>query len=290
MRGWGIESGSPEPLPTSNGAYPMPSITIHPLVFNDLDDLRDLEPPDHAALLAHLRWCISTPYALAVKAVFGEALICGVATATVHGSAGWLGAHRIHPHVRDGDAGTLLRTALMEALLARGCTTISVLAEPAQLPAFQVLGFTPEAHYHRHGGGQCEQPDADEVVLYAPEHALGVLHMVRMACGEDRSELIREHLYVGHVFVQKGRVLGCYLPLLGDGFICASTAHAGSELLRWHLFNERTVVVPEGNATALQFLQERNYQPTGELVRMRHGARVPWQPDMLYGRGSAWLG
>ena len=56
----------------------MSAITIAPLEPKDLHDLLDLKADDHAALLAHLRWCISTPYAIALEVVFGEALICGV--------------------------------------------------------------------------------------------------------------------------------------------------------------------------------------------------------------------
>ncbi|MBK7556071.1 MAG: hypothetical protein IPI55_16130 [Flavobacteriales bacterium] len=93
---------------------------------------------------------------------------------------------------------------------------------------------------------------------------MGVLHLDKLAYGEDRRELISEHFYASRVFMHKGRVLGTYMPLLMDELIVAENSYAGCELLRWHL--PHVTEVPAGRQ------RRRARVPTTTQV---HRARPP---------------
>ncbi|MBK7556070.1 MAG: hypothetical protein IPI55_16125 [Flavobacteriales bacterium] len=47
-----------------------------------------------------MRWHLSTPYAIAIKRIFGEALISGLGTAIVHNGTGWIGERVMMPRFR----------------------------------------------------------------------------------------------------------------------------------------------------------------------------------------------
>jgi hypothetical protein len=255
-----------------------------PFLPDDLEALVELEPPDWEGLLAHLRWKLATPYALVLKAVLGEALVAGVGSALVHNGTGWIGALHVHPGIGERGVEAALVQALVHALEAQGCRSVSAVAREAQVPLFESLHFHADGAYLLLAGGRCEAPTADEVVLCAPHHFLGLLHLDQRASGEDRRTWIGEHLFASQVYMRAGRVRGSYLPLLGAGLVLADQPQAGEELLRWHLQHTVNVVVPEANAVAMEFLQLRNYTEQERLVRMVRGERVLWRPAMEYSR------
>lgn len=164
------------------------------------------------------------------------------------------------------------------------------LANADERSALERSGFTVDGCYVRFAGGTCELPTRNEVELCAPQHELGIIRLDRMASGEDRRALIREHLYAGRIFIHERRVMGHYLPLLGEGLIVAEHPVAGLELLRWHLPHVTQVVLPEANSLALAFLRERGYTEQGREWRMVRGTPLPWRPDMIYGRVGGNLG
>ncbi|MBK9760308.1 MAG: GNAT family N-acetyltransferase [Flavobacteriales bacterium] len=259
---------------------------IAPFLPEDLDDLLELEPPDWEWLLAHMRWNLATPYCFPLKAVFGEALVAGVGNALAHNGTGWVGPRFVHPHFRDKGVSALLLQAQVDALETQGCRSVTAVVNDEERPLFEALEFRAEGNYIRFADGQCEAPTEDEVELFEPHHAMGVLHLDQRASGEDRRAWISEHLYAGRLYISKGRVLGTYLPLLGEGLVLADNAHAGEELLRWHLPHVTSVVVPEANTVAVEFLRLRKYTEEARMVRMVRGERVPWKPQMEYVRIS----
>lgn len=266
-------------------------MTIAPFTLDDIElDLVELEPADLDALEGRVRWHLSTPYAIAIKSIFGEALISGMGTAIVHNGTGWIGERVMMPRFRGPELEAELVTALVFELRERGCISCSVVIAEDQRAHYEALGFKADGIYVTYAGGKCEAPTLDEVELFEPQHSMGVLHLDKLAYGEDRRELVSEHFYASRVFVSKGRVLGTYMPLLIDGLIVAGNTFAGLELLRWHLPHVTEVTLPEGNLAAVEFLQERKYTEQGRLLRMVHGPHVPWRPEMVYTWTSRTLG
>lgn len=263
---------------------------IEPFTLQDLDGLAELEPADWEAALARLRWHVGTPYAFAIKSLFGEALMSGLGTAVAHNGSGWIGDVLMMPHFQGPGLGSLLLKGLMQGLKARGCNTITALVPKAARPLFGAHGFVHECDYLCYAGGTSGPPTLDEVVLCGPEHTMGILHLDRTVTGEDRRTLIIEHLHAGRVYVERGRVRGTYLPLLGAGLLQADRPDVGEELLRWHLPYVQAHCVPEANRVAAEYMQLRGYTVQGRLHRMRHGNELPWRPALNYGWISERLG
>lgn len=265
-------------------------MTIAPFTLDDLEDLAELEPEDWDLMMGRMRWHLSTPYAVAIKSIFGEAMVSGLGTAVAHHGSGWIGERLMMPRFKGPELEGELLTALMAALHARDCESISALVEEGSVPVFTGKGFEHDGTYLRYAGGKSEPPTLDEVELCEPHHSMGILHLDRMASGEDRRTLMSEHFYAGRIYVERGRVRGTYLPLLGDGLLQADRADVGEELLRWHMPHVTEVWVPDANRVAKEFLQLRGYTVQGKAFRMRHGVPLAWKPEMVFGRISERLG
>lgn len=265
-------------------------MTIAPFTLEDLEDLAELEPADWDLMMGRLRWHLSTPYAVAIKSVFGEAMVSGLGTAIAHNGSGWIGERLMMPRFQGPELEGELLDALMQELDARDCATLLALVPAESKAVFAERGFAHEGDYVLYAGGKSEAPTLDEVELCEPHHSMGILHLDRNATGEDRRILMSEHFYAGRIYVEKGRVRGTYLPLLGDGLVQADRPDVGEELLRWHMPHVTEVWVPEANAVAQEFLQIRGYTVQGRRHRMRHGTPVAWRPEFNYGWISERLG
>ncbi|MEO8733917.1 MAG: hypothetical protein ABI373_06275 [Flavobacteriales bacterium] len=265
-------------------------MTIAPFTLDDLLDLAELEPADWDAMMARLRWHLSTPYAVVIKSIFGEAMPSGLGTAVAHHGTGWIGERLMMPRFQGPELEGELLDALMLELHARECATVCALVPEGSVEVFAARGFAQDGSYVRYAGGKSEPPTLDEVELCEPHHSMGILHLDRMATGEDRRTLMSEHFYAGRIYVERGRVRGTYLPLLGDGLVQADRPDVGEELMRWHMPHVQEVWVPEANPVAKAFLEARGYTVQGRRYRMQHGEPLAWRPEMNYGWISERLG
>jgi len=263
---------------------------IAPFIEEDLEDVAELEPPDWDDLMAKQRWYMSTPYCIPLKAVFGEALISGAANAILHEGSGWIGSMHIVPRFKDDGVDTMLVRALIEQMETRGANTISVIATMEQQALYAAEGFEVETEYLHFADGEQDAPTEDEVELYEPHHALGMLHLDRRASGEDRRTLISEHSYAGRIYVRNQRVLGYMLPILGEALVIAQDPHSGLELLRWQLPILNKVCVPQENIAAVEYLVDHKYVEYKRTIRMYRGKKLEWHPEWLYSRISDQLG
>lgn len=260
-------------------------MTIAPFELYDLEfDLAELEPADWDWTAARIRWHLSTDYAVALKTVFGEAMVSGMVLGIAHTGSGWIGDRLFHPAKRTDELYRFGLQAMCDALEAKGCATISALVAAHERAHFEALGFTPVGDYVKYSGGKTEAPTLDEVELFEPHMSMGVLHLDRMASGEDRRTLVSEHFYASRIFIKNGRAQGNYIVLLGEGLLTAQSVFVGEELLRWHLPHVDAIWLPEANAAALDFLQRRGYQETDRVTRMSRGPALAWKPEMLFGR------
>ena len=266
-------------------------MTIEPFELYDIEyDLAELEPADWDWTAARIRWHLSTPYAIALKTVFGEAMVSGLVLGIAHHGTGWIGDRLFHPAKRTDELYRFGLRQMCDALEQKGCVTISALVAAHERAHFESLGFTAVGDYVHYGGGKSELPTLDEVELFEPHMSMGVLHLDKVASGEDRRTLLSEHFYASRIFIKNGRVQGNYIVLLGEGLLIAQNEFVGEELLRWHLPHVTSIWLPERNAAGLDFLQRRGYQETERLTRMSRGPALAWKPEMLYGRIGANLG
>ena len=255
------------------------NVQIIPLAHELIEKAAHPWPERWEEQLGRLRWHLHTPYATALMAeIFGD--VIGVACGYVQDDVGRITVLGFLDEA-DAEVRKRLTDALIEALTAEGCTSIELVAAPADVVTWEGFGFALQETILRYTGGKFLQATRDEVVHHEAEHRLGILHLDRKACGHDRSTLVMEHIYLCVVYMEGTRIRGYSLSLLGEGLIIADAADVGLELQRWHFPVQEHVLLPEGSG-AHEHLTKQEYTSTVEGVRMVRGIGAAQRMDMCY--------
>jgi len=255
------------------------NVQIIPLAHELIEKAAHPWPQRWEEQLGRLRWHLHTPYATALMAeIFGD--VIGVACGFVQDDVGRITVLGFLDEA-DAEVRKRLTDALIEALSAQGCSSIELVAAPADVAKWEGFGFAPQESILRYTGGNFLQATRDEVIHHEAEHRLGILHLDRKACGHDRSTLLMEHIYLCVVYMDGTRIRGYSLSLLGEGLIVADAADVGLELQRWHFPIQEHVLLPEGSG-AHEHLTKQAYTSTVEGVRMVRGTAAAQRMEMCY--------
>ncbi len=255
-------------------------LIIAPLEIADIEaacDLHDGEPEPRAELLWHLH----TPYARVLKAVMDGRFV-GYACAIAFEDSGWVREIYIKPSFYGIGIGGILVQRLLSWMEEQGAMRQLLIAPEATETFWTSLGFQPDGGLLHYEDGTFLEASKDEVLAMEPEHMLAVLHLDHLATGERREQMLREHMYLGSVYVEKGRVRGFSLPLLGHGLIVADAPEVGLELQRWLLPLQPYLRLPVGHLTAHAHLVARKYTAKPAGLRMVRGERPVYRPQMIY--------
>jgi GNAT superfamily N-acetyltransferase len=262
------------------------TIQIAPLLPADVQEAYHLET-EETEILGQLLWYTHTPYAHAVKGYLDGELL-GYAYGHMNGTTGWVRNVYVNPCYFNEGLGTALVQALLRWMEEQGAEAQGVVAPAATHPFWKKLGFEPEVELMAYGEGTFINATRDEVVHMEPQHLLGVLHLDRRATGEDRSEMIRDNIYLGSVYVEGTRVRGFLLTLLGRALIVADSPLVGLELQRWLLPIQSEIVLPVGQEEAAKHLVEMRNVPRPVGTRLWRGPAPEFHPEMIYAWDQGW--
>ncbi|MBK9177630.1 MAG: GNAT family N-acetyltransferase [Flavobacteriales bacterium] len=173
-------------------------LRIEPMRYADLDGACCLAPDDEG-LRGRLCWHLFTPYAILYKAVVDDDLV-GYACGVVFPGSGWVREVFVLPDPSYGGVGKSLVQMLVEEMEEQGAMRQLVLAPEQHRMLYSACGFVVDGHLLAYQDGTFLQATKDEVVNLEPEHLLAVLRLDRLATGEDRERLLREHAYLGSVY------------------------------------------------------------------------------------------
>ena len=251
---------------------------IAPLTAADLAAACALDPTD-TGCRGRLLWHLHTPYAQALKAEQGAQLL-GHACGLVHGSSGWV--RHLHTAAHTTEVAPALLAAVVDWMEAHGAHSQVAIAPPGAEAPYTACGFEETGSLLHYTHGHFLEATRAEVVDLAPEHGLAVLRLDQQATGEDRSTLLREHLYLGSVYAEGTQVRGFLLPLLGHGLIVADSPAVGLELQRWLLPLQPYLHLPVGHLPAHAHLIGRRYRPSIVGTRMVRGTPLAYRPHLIY--------
>ena len=108
--------------------------------------------------------------------------------------------------------------------------------------------------------------------------------------GENRMTSLKDHLKKGFVYVEKGKVLGLYVPSFVDGLIVSDNEKVGIELMKFRLKSFNKAILPINNTIGNNFLLAQNHTPHKTERRMRYGKERKVQFDKIYNRIGGKLG
>jgi GNAT superfamily N-acetyltransferase len=262
---------------------------IADITLNDLEELKELQPDGWPNIEPHYQFYISSSFCKPIKiSVNGD--IAGIGASILHKSTAWLGHIIVHKEFRNRGIGTAVTRTLCERL-SNNIESISLIATQPGEPVYQKLGFKKETEYYFFKNELVKKLVYEaECIKDGYPYIAQILQMDKVMSGEDRTLLLSGHLQDSKVFIYRDRVMGFYLPTLGEGLIVATDKSAGIELLKLRLQNKSVSILPRENQTCIDFLTANNFEFYQKGTRMSLRRTAGFKPEMLFNRIAGNLG
>jgi GNAT superfamily N-acetyltransferase len=267
-------------------------IKIRRLLKSEIHLLQDFPPEDWKLdLPALLSFHFDQSYFYPIVAET-ENKIVGCGNAYCHGKIGWLGNIIVIPDYRKQGIGKALTNHLMEYLMRNGCKTQLLIATEMGENVYRSLGFkTCSTYTFYKQDPPFSTRELTGVRKAVPADIPDIKKLDKKISGEDRFTFIERFVLTAWVHETSGHIGGVYFPDFGNGLIIAEDKTAGLNLMKLRLSEGRTsAIIPSANETAKEFLLSENFLEYRAAPRMVFGNDIPWQPTMIYNRGSGYCG
>ncbi len=256
---------------------------IQKLEHTDINFVSELLPQGWEDTLPIITAYTTTNYCYPVK-VSVDKKIVGIGAAIFHKATAWLAHIVVHPDYRKQGIGQLITQTLVDAVHAKGCDTINLLATELGEPVYKKIGFEIECEYLIY---KCEQTtgavtNSEHIVASTNDFKKQIFNLDRQVSGEDRVLVLEPHLSNGFLYIHDNEVKGFYLPSLGHGLIIATTSAAGHKLMKLRLQSKNFASFPIENLSAREFMKQNNFNEVRTEKRMRLGKKLNWQPENIY--------
>jgi len=266
-------------------------LKFEPIVNDDLEKIRHLQPPDWSDILPHFRFYTNNSFCNPVK-VTNINQIVGIGVSVSFMNTAWLAHIIVDPDFRNRGISGAIVDHLLNDLDAQLVDTVLLIATNIGEPVYKRRGFMEVCEYifMQRQEPLADIPFPDRIRPYHPEFYNDVINLDLYVSGEDREILIEGYLGSAWLYVDHGRLDGFYLPDLGEGLVIADTRQAGLELLKVRCARSAKVVLPAANSDPIRFLNELGFTETSRARRMVRGPAIAWRPGKIYARIGGNLG
>lgn len=205
----------------------------------------------------------------------------------------WFGWILTHQKYRNQGIGSAMTNHLINEARKKGAKNFILTASEMGFPIYQKLGFETSSYYHFFKFPEkftAKQHDRSKVRIAVKSDLDAIAALDFSATGEKRKLLIESHLNEAWVYHDE-IIRGYYISNLGNGLIVAENKDAGIELIKFRCRkNFRTIVVPEKNQEAINFLLNNGFEETSKCPRMILGEEPNWNQQMIFSRGTGYSG
>lgn len=266
-------------------------MTFENFTESDLLQLKPLEPEGWGDLKPRFRLLLDNAGCFPFKLTVNNTLAAVGATILFSESA-WLACIITHPDFQRQGIGEKMTRYLINAIDMKVRPTISLIATPMGYPLYKKIGFITDSIYDHFNAVPVYDPSlADSRIRnYQQKDKEKILQLDHQLSGEDRSSWLMDYLKEASVFYEEEMLTGYYLPSLGEGFIFALNAKAGTALMNLRASTKQNAVIPQSNIAALSFMKAAGLQPFRISTRMYIGKKMDWDPKAMYNRIGGQLG
>ena len=260
---------------------------------DELALVRDFAPPDWDSNLEKIyRQHYDQPYFQPLVAL-KDTEIVATGIAVIHRNAAWLGTIIVKDDYRNRGIGGLITNGLIESAKSKGVDTILLTATELGLPVYKKAGFAHDLNYlfFKREGPFAPDFEKQNISRITPEDRDTIFALDFAISGEDRRDLLVHTMDTGYKYTGQASISGYFLPDFGKGLIIASSDKAGLELLKFKISGDQgSVVVPETNSVAIEFLEANGYTHFQTRPRLFLNKNVTWDSKRIYSRSSGYLG
>jgi GNAT superfamily N-acetyltransferase len=240
----------------------------------------------------YLEWELANP-AIGMLVGLRDGALVATATASIHGSVGWVGSIFVDTSMRSRGYGRAMTEAACALIDSAGCRTQALIASTFGKPLYDKMGFRVDEQYQvLDAAPLASPPTCPPGRILRPMRAddLDRVHALdRRATGEDRSRLLDSLVPSGWVLESAGDLDGFLVSILpSSGAVAALDIDAAACLLDQlrHLGFDRTrtvhAVVPSAHESGRRGLEQRGWSQAFRTPRMLRGPDVDWDRTLIW--------
>lgn len=257
----------------------------------DLDEINKLQPEGWSSIVTKFDYYIKKEFCYPKKIMIDDEIVAIGATNIFKESA-WISHVIVKENYRGNGIGKELLNSLITDLKNKGIKSINLLASEMGYPLYKKLGFDDVCNYVFYGRESIieDYEISKNVRDYNEKFYDEILKLDLYVSGEDRTDLLIDHLQFVKLFIENGKLLGVYFPTLGEGPILAIDDFAAEELMKLRMLKNNIFKFPKDNLVASKFLGKFGFKKNFEMVRMVYGKKGEFKPNYLYNRIGGNLG
>lgn len=263
---------------------------IEKISINDIKDLHELQPEGWPDILPSFQLYVNSLFCHPVKIVISSKTV-GIGASMSFGETSWLAHIIVDPEFRNKGIGTFIVNHLCAYLKGNGVISISLLATDLGFPLYKKAGFIEQTEYlFYERKGPIRNEISKNIVSFSDDDREEIIGLDRKISGESRANILRNKMRNSYIYKSNNKILGYYLPELGEGFIIAEDSEAGIELMKVRFLKQNKGILPVDNSDGIKFIQNEGFSEVRRAKRMILGEAFPWSPDKIYNRIAGKVG
>lgn len=260
-------------------------MTLKPVTFNDLDEIRNLQPKDWGDIIPDIEFYIKSTFCKPIKATIDNKII-GIGALIIFGNTSWIAHIIVDSNHRNKGIGSQIVNELLKKTKEYSIETCSLIATELGKPIYLKAGFRKVTDYIflKKEKQWVDSLVSKNVIPFDEKYRTEIYELDKVVSGENREILLKDYLVDSKLYVEEETIVGYYLPNLKDGLIFSETEKAGLELMKFKYLTVDNAVLPIENTVGLEFLKENGFVETSKATRMILGEDLNWNPTKMYSR------
>jgi len=252
----------------------------------DLDEIKNLQPEGWPDIVPEFELYIKNSFCHAIKIEADDRLV-GIGASVSFPKTSWLAHIIVDRDYRKKGIGFQIVEELLKSLNNRSIKTCLLLATDLGLTIYKKAGFrsVTEYVYLKREKSWKKYPLSDKLIPYRDKYYPMLMRLDRTVSGEDREILLKNYLGNSIIYLNNKKVMGYYMPGIGEGTIIAESEEAGLELMKLKLSKIDKCVLPSDNVVGIDFIKQNGFTESDTKgTRMILGTDIKWKPENIYSR------
>ena len=218
----------------------------------------------------------------------------GFGNLLIFGEVGWIGNIVVKKTFRGKGLGTSITNHLIETGKEAGVKTFILIATELGESLYKNIRFRTELNYefYKRSESLKKFEISQNIRVASKKDFKKIVDLDFAVTGENRDEFLE--LFLSRtklIYNSTGKLKGFFIENLGNGLIIANEPDYGLELLKVKLnANGQSVVIPETNFIAKDFLIKNRYKNYINAPRMILGKKHNWKSESVFSRGTGYCG
>lgn len=259
---------------------------IEKVTYKDLNQIIKLQPKGWPNISFDFVRYINYDFCEPIKFTL-ENNIVGVGCSIIFKDSAWIAHIIVDSKHRNKGIGFHIVDFLVNSLIEKKISSISLIATSLGESVYKKAGFRFVSDYiflNKKSEWKINKI-SKKIIIYSSDFYSQLIELDRKLTGENRVNLIKNHLDNCLIYTDNETIKGYYLPFLGEGAIYAQESNVGLELMKIKYSIVDKAVIPSENEIGIEYLKNIGFcENNTKGRRMILGKNINWNPDCIFSR------